>query len=475
MGRIKMSDGITAEKILKDSIFRKELAKKSHYWFFHIYFRRYVTYETADFHRKLFAITENEKLKNAVITAFRGSGKSTVMTLSYVVWSILGLQQKKYIVLIGQTQQQSRRIIENIRREFEANDLLVSDFGPFIEQNYEWSLNSLSIPQFGARIDGYSSGESIRGIRHGEFRPQVIIADDVEDLQSVRTKENRDKTYDWFTGDILGLGDKETKTILIGNHLHLDSLIERRKKDIIGKENTEILRIPLLEDDGKCNWLGKYPTKKDIESEHKRVGNEIAWQREFLLNTVSDFDQVVFPEWIHHYDGLPEKEKWSQVAVGVDVAISSKESSDKTAMVTLVGCHIEDELYIYVLPNPVNKHLDFPETVNQIRSLRNINGQESMFYVESVAYQQSLVQTLEHEAIAVEGVKVTVDKRSRLAVISTWIKEGRILFPKEGCEDLIDQILNLGIERYDDLVDAFTLGINKMIENLSSTFDFIIF
>ncbi len=469
-----MDEIITTEKILNDTRLRKELARRSHYWFFHIYFRRYVTYETADFHRRLFAVTENENLKNAVITAFRGSGKSTIMTLSYVIWSILGVQQKKYIVLIGQTQQQSRRIIENIKREFEANDLLISDFGPFIEQNYEWSLNSLSVPQFGARIDGYSSGESIRGIRHGEFRPQIIIADDVEDLQSVRTKENRDKIYDWFTGDILGLGDKETKTILIGNHLHLDSLIERRKKDIVGQEKTEILRIPLLDDGGACSWPGKYPTKEDIENERGRVGNEIAWQREFLLNTVSDFDQVVFSDWIHYYDGLPDKEKWTQVGVGVDVAISLKESSDKTAMVTLIGCTINDEPHIYVLPNPVNKHLGFPETVDQIRSLHTINGFDCVFYVESVAYQQSLVQTLEREAIAVEGINIKVDKRSRLAVISPWIKEGKILFPKEGCEDLIDQMLNLGIERYDDLVAAFTLGVDKMIETLSSSFDFYI-
>ncbi len=465
-----MNETITFERILADKKLRMELVRKSHYWFFHVYFWRYVAYPTADFHRQLFSITEEENIKNAVICAFRGSGKSTIMTLSYPIWAILGEQQKKYLVLLTQTQQQSRRIVENIKREFETNELLLNDFGPFVEQDYEWSLNSLAIPQFDARIDGYSSGESIRGIRHGEFRPQIIVADDVEDLQSVRTKDTRDKIYSWFTGDILGLGDKDTKTILIGNHLHLDSLIERRKKDIEGKENTIILEIPLIDEGGQCTWPGKYPTQNDIENERQRVGNEVAWQREYLLKTVTDFDQVIFPDWLHFYDGtLPDKKYWLSVGVGVDLAVSEKSSADKTGMVAAVACKIEDDSFIYILPDPINKHLTFPETVNYIRSLNtNLGGRFGCtFYVENVAYQQSMVQTLQSDGINVEGVNILQDKRSRLAMTSSWVKEGKIVFPREGCEDLKMQLLDFGIERYDDLADAFSLVVNKLIDELA--------
>lgn len=464
-----MNNDITFEELINNDRLRKEFARRSHYHFFHIYFYRYVKYETAQFHKTLFSLTENEEINNAVIVAFRGSGKSTIMTLSYPIWAILGKLQKKYIVLLAQTQQQSRRVIENIKKEFETNELLIKDFGPFIEQNYEWSLNSLSIPQFSAKIDGYSSGESIRGIRHGEFRPEIIVADDVEDLQSVRVKETRDKIYSWFTGEILGLGDKYTKTILIGNHLHMDSLIERRKNDIRNKDNTIIHEIPLIDKKGICNWPGKYPTKQDLENERKRVGNEIAWRREYLLETVSDFDQVIHKDWIQYYDGLPDKKLWIKVAIGTDLAISQSESSDKTSMVTLVGCKIDTNPFIYVLPNPINKHLTFPQTVDHVKALNQSLGGRSQctFYIENVAYQQSLVQALQKDGINVEGVSVLNDKRSRLAMTSHWIKEGKILFPKDGTKELIIQILGFGIERYDDLVDAFTLGVNKLMDRLS--------
>ncbi|MFH1186896.1 MAG: phage terminase large subunit [Candidatus Levyibacteriota bacterium] len=463
------SKEITFEEIIKNDNLRKELARKSHYWFFHIYFNRYVTYKTADFQKDLFLVTEGEDIKNAVIVAFRGSGKSTIMTLSYPIWAILGQRQAKYIVILAQTQQQARRIIDNIKREFEANELLIKDFGPFMEQNYEWSLNSLSIPQFNARIDGYSSGESIRGIRHGNHRPQIIVADDVEDLQSVRTKETRDKIYTWFTGDILGLGDKSTKTILIGNHLHFDSLIERRKKDIKGKENTVILEIPLIDENGINNWPGKYETEKDIEDERKRVGSEAAWQREYLLNTVSDSDQVIHDEWIHYYDGLPDKKYWEEICVGVDLAVSQQTSADRTSMASAIGCLIDEKPYIYILPNPINQQLTFPQTIENIKALNQTHGGrfECTFCIENVAYQQAMIQTLENDGINVEGVNIKQDKRSRLAMTGPWIQDGKILFPHKGCEDLLIQMLGFGVERHDDLVDAFTLVVNKLIEKLS--------
>jgi len=71
------------------------------------------------------------------------------------------------------------------------------------------------IPKFNARLIAASSEQSIRGLRHGAYRPDLIICDDVEDLNSVKTNESRDKTYAWLTGDVIPLGDLNTKIISI--------------------------------------------------------------------------------------------------------------------------------------------------------------------------------------------------------------------------------------------------------------------
>ena len=88
------------EMMIKNRNFRIALARQSHYWFFHFYFPHYVNFPTAEFHREIFQLTELENIGISVITAFRSSSKSTICSLSYVLWSILGKQNKKFVVII---------------------------------------------------------------------------------------------------------------------------------------------------------------------------------------------------------------------------------------------------------------------------------------------------------------------------------------------------------------------------------------
>src|SRR3989344_7615947 len=215
------------EELIQDRIFRIHTTRSSHFWFFNTYFPHYVEFKTADFQKEIFYLTQDENERFVVIVAFRGSAKSTIMTLSYPVWAMVGNLSKKFIILISQTQQQSRLILSNIKREFETNELLISDVGPFGQDDDEWRANSLVISRYDTRITAISSGESIRGLRHLENRPDLIICDDVEDLNSVKTREGRVKSYEWLTGDVIPAGAKKTKYIIIGNLLPEASLMMR--------------------------------------------------------------------------------------------------------------------------------------------------------------------------------------------------------------------------------------------------------
>ena len=129
------------------------------------------------------------------------------------------------------TRNQAKQQMMNMRKELENNKMLKGDLGPFQEEHdSEWGSSSLVFSNSGARITVASVEQSIRGIRHGEYRPDLIICDDVENLASTKTKEGRDKTYEWLTGEIIPAGDVKTKIVLVGNLLHEDSLLMRLKK-----------------------------------------------------------------------------------------------------------------------------------------------------------------------------------------------------------------------------------------------------
>jgi predicted phage terminase large subunit-like protein len=469
----KINTEITSEdidKLLEDQIARRIIVRESHYIFFHLYFSGYTKNKTAPFQREMFDITEDTNMKMAVIVAFRGSGKSTIMTMSYPIWAVLGKQQKKCVVILSQTQQQVKIHMGNIKRELEANELLRSDLGPFEESSDEWGSTSLYIPKFNAKIVGASSEQSIRGIRHGAHRPDLIICDDVEDLPSTKTKEGRDRAYNWFTGEIVPLGEEETKIIMVGNLLHEDSLLMRLRKNI-EEVGTNVLyrEYPIINEKEEILWKGRYPTMEALEIERKVLGDDKAWQREYMLKIIADEDQIVRKEWIQYYDELPiDRNKYRHTLIGVDLAISSSSHADYTAIVVGHVFGYEETMQVYIEKYPVNKRMDFPTSIEKIKEVAKVSekfGRRCKLYIEDVGYQKAVVQQLNRLNVSAEGFPVNgQDKRARLDSVTYMIRSGKVLFPKKGTEDLIQQLVYFGVEKHDDLVDAFTMVLHMAIK-----------
>jgi predicted phage terminase large subunit-like protein len=466
----QQKNGDLFEALSKDRDARRAATRQSHFLFFHFYFAHYVKYETAPFHRELFQLSERDDIRNLFIVAFRGSAKSTIFTTSYPVWAILGEQQRKFVLLLSQTQAQARQHMMNLRRELESNALLKSDLGPFQEENNEWGSSSLVFSKLGARITAVSTEQSIRGLRHNQYRPDLIIGDDLEDIASTKTREGRDKTYQWLTGEVIPAGDRLTRLIIIGNLLHEDSLLMRLKEDVEQNRIDGLFKTYPLVEGQRILWPGKYPNMDTVEEERRKAANEYAFQREYLLKIVPAEDQAIHPEWIQYYDEIPppvmlfqgqhpsHRETW----IGMDLAISEKSTADYTAIVPAVLYEVSDGYRIYILSKIINKRMKFPETVDTCKTLDKTYYDESggrpTFVVEDVGYQKAMPQMLEEEGLwNVKSFRPgKMDKRMRLNMVSPNIKNGKVLFPRQGAEQLIQQLVHFGVEKHDDLVDAFT-------------------
>ncbi len=466
------NQNISIKQIIRNQKLRKYLAINSLYWFFHIYLHDYVKFKTADFQKEIISIAEDQNVKNAFIVAFRGSAKSTLTTLALPLWSIIGKHKKKFIVIISQTQPQAKLILSNIRRELETNELFIKDFGYLkIDLNSsEWNASTIVLGPSGTRISVYSTGESIRGIRNLSARPDLIIGDDLEDLASVKNRDIRNRNFDWLTGEVIPLGDKNTKLIIIGNLLHEDSLMMKLKNAI----NNNLLEgkfyeYPLILPDGSIAWPGKYPTQKEIEEERKKIGNNIAWHREYLLHILPTKDRIIHREWIKYYDQLPDNIQANLVnyVISVDPAISEKETADKTAI--LVGAIYKSKKFHYLYITDIyNSQMNFPDTKELIEKLsKTVNPRrKTVILVEQVGYQEALIQDLQTAGYPTEGVKPNGgDKRARLSIASSYVKNGNVFFPKNKSAELIDQLINFGVEKHDDLADAFTLMVNEVFGN----------
>ncbi len=390
--------------------------------------------------------------------------------MSYPIWAILGEQQKKFVLILCQTRSQAKQHMMNLKRELEGNELLWNDLGPFKEEADEWGSSSLVFSKLSARISAASSEQSIRGLRHNQHRPDLIIGDDVEDLASVKTREGRQKTYQWLTGEVIPAGDRDTRLIVVGNMLHEDSLLMHLKGDVEeGRIDGVFKEYPLLDGQEIVAWPGKYPTDSYLEQEKKKTGNDLSWHREYLLQILSDSERVVHPEWLRLYSydrDLPDDDYLHAIFIGVDFAVSQKDSADYVAIVIIKIYRFNKKFKAYVMPHPVNERLPFPDQVTRLKLLaKHYRGRRiPKIKIEKAGTQECLAQQLIHDGFQAEMVTIYGDKRERLAATTIAIQQGNILFPDEGFAQLRAQIIGFGVEKHDDLADAFSLVANEFIE-----------
>lgn len=455
------------DNLLQNRTTRIELGRKDLKLFFSIYFSDYIKVPSAPFHGEIFDILQDENNKMVWIVAFRGSGKSTTCSLVYVLWLAL-TQGKHHILIVCQNQTRSQETLSNIRRELKSNQLLFNDFGEFQEGDEPNNNGVVILGKYNVKIGAISISEGSRGTKFGSFRPDTIICDDLEDVQSAKTKEARDKLWQQINSEIIPLGEPFTKTIFIGNLIHADSSMMRFKKAIDDKTMAGVFKLfPLLDEKNICLWPGMYPTAKAIEDLKLKIGSDTDFKREYLLKILPDEDQIVRPEWISYYEDVP-RENISFQIITVDPAFSENATADNSAIIEASIYGSGKDLKMCIHPFPFNGKRNQPDLIGEIKRIYNSLGRSiaTRILVEKAGQQQGLIDSLVAEGLPVEGMSIQGDKATRLSTASFYIRNSQILFARRGCEELTDQIIYFGSERYDDLVDSFTLGVQYFIQKM---------
>lgn len=454
------------EQIITDPVIRKAIGQRDFFWFFRIYFSEYISYPIAPYQREMLQIAQDKNITLAAVTAFRGSAKSTIYSLAYPIWSVLGDSRRRYVLIVCQTQQLAQQTLTNIKQELLVNQMIAKDYHLEKSQKLdEWNANTIVIPQYDARISAISIGESIRGLRHRQYRPDLIILDDIEDVTSSRTKEGRDKLWQFVNAELLPIGDTDTKIVFIGNLVHLDSVMMKLKRIILEKKDTSKVyrEYPLLQNN-KSLWEGKFPDKESVERLKSSIPNPIDYEREYMLHIAPEEGRIINFEDLKYYDEIDEQSNLRFYIITVDPAISEKETADNTAILVGKVYGSGDKFRLYIQPYLVNRRMGLPEMIQEMKQIIRGLGRVTMQIHIEGGPQKGLIQMLKNEGIAATEFSVQgSDKRTRLAMTSQWVKNGMVRFPKHGIDELINQIIFFGSTRHDDLADAFSMMIMQLL------------
>ncbi|MCI4204405.1 phage terminase large subunit [Dickeya dianthicola] len=209
-------------------------------YFVEHYFPHYVRHaDKSELHKYLFArlpqIVASTTSENDAIAAPRGEAKSTLVSQLFNIWCIV-CAIKHYLVIVMDSIDQAYPMLEAIKAELAYNPRIAMDFPEVAGGGRVWQAGTI-VTRNDIKVQVAGSGKKLRGLRHGPYRPDLVVLDDIENDEQVRSPEQRDKLDNWLKKTILPLGGAGAKfdVIYIGTILHYDSVLSRTLKNPLWK------------------------------------------------------------------------------------------------------------------------------------------------------------------------------------------------------------------------------------------------
>ena len=254
---------------------------------------------TPNIHKKIISflhkswIDGNEK---ALLMAFRGAGKSTMVGL-FCSW-VLYLNPSIRIMVISAERDLAKKMVRTVKRIIERHEL-TKNLKP--KKAEQWAGNCFTVNRDMELRDPSMTAEGILGNITGS-RADIIICDDVEVPNTSATASKRESLRQ-------RLG--EVDYILVPNGMQLyvgtpHNYYSIYRKDKIGDISPFLygfnrLEIPIINEKGKSSWAERF-SDKEIKSLKIRHGEE-KFNSQMQLQCVNPSESRLNSSQVKIYDG----------------------------------------------------------------------------------------------------------------------------------------------------------------------------
>jgi predicted phage terminase large subunit-like protein len=152
----------------------------------------------------------------------RGGAKSTIGSLAFPLRAAVECREP-YIWIVSDTKHQACAHLENIKAELLDNRRLADDFPEAIGRGLVWR-NNLVVLRNGVTIEAFGTGQRIRGRRRRAHRPTLIVCDDLQNDNDIRSAVQREHSRSWFHGTLMKAGSARTNVVNLATALHREAL-----------------------------------------------------------------------------------------------------------------------------------------------------------------------------------------------------------------------------------------------------------
>ncbi len=452
--------------------------------FFTTYLPHYFSQEFAPFHHELVALLEqrpassqkkqSQKIKPpetgnrelgtlvltpVVVAAPREFAKTTITSFGYVLHQIAH-HLRHFIIIASDTEDLASDLTGYLYLELLHNERLKCDFGELVRDH--WAVDDF-VTLTDVRLKARGRGQRLRGLKHKQHRPDLIILDDLENDQQARSPELVKKLLSWITGAVYPAIEASGSLFWIGTILarqsalhtaihseeepwrHWTRRLYRALEDVVAPASPPANlagRDAGATGGATSLWPGRHPVAKLLEQ--KRLMGSLAFNRE-KQNDPVDEGGVFQEAWFRFYHSGDLSGKDLIVAGFFDPSIGTGETADYKAVLT-VGLE-RQEMIFYVLDAYIRRGT--LDEALRAAFIRHEQWNYWLFGVEDNLFQRLLLREFDRlgrergVVLPVRGVTARTAKETRISRLSALVERGQIRFCRgQGNQDLLlEQLL----------------------------------
>jgi predicted phage terminase large subunit-like protein len=272
-------------------------------------------------------ILKNRNLK-AVFKWARAHAKSTHMDIFIPLWlkcqdTTLSNRHINVMVLVGKSQDSADILLSDIQAELQHNRRYIRDFGEQYSAGH-WTEGEF-VTGDGTAFFARGRGQSPRGLRYRDRRPDYIVIDDLDDDELCENEARVSKLTDWVKEALFGaLDGGRGRFIMAGNLIGKKSVLA----NIAATEGVYVSQVNIYDKKGNVTWKEKW-TPEEVRGLERFMGYR-SFQKEYMNNPITE-GAVFKSDWIR-WKRMPHPGKYEQLIAYCDPSFRGSTRNDYKAI-----------------------------------------------------------------------------------------------------------------------------------------------
>ena len=362
--------------------------------------------------------------RHVSIQVFRGGSKTSTLRMFAARRIAYGISRT--ILYIGKSQDHAKRSTSWIMKQVQFNNLFANAYG--LKKGKKWTSEECEISHTirGHTITLIAIGitGSVRGVNIDDYRPDLIILDDVIDEENSNTPEQRKKINNLIFGAvdkslIHEAEDPHAKLVMLQTPLDKADASELTQND----PEWHPFKFSCFDENGESRWPELLPTETLLRDKESAIRRNMLslWLREMECTVIADEKRYFRLSDLNYWEVYPEG---MVVSISIDPSPPKDEEPEKRKskdpdpeVISVQGIFGKKR---FLLEYAVITEPDPEKTVTHLGRLIR-KWHPVIIGVETVAYQRTLQWYIEKAMNERRIPRVTIesvdDKRSKVKKI----------------------------------------------------------